>query len=153
EVGDPVRQALAQQEVRGHQEVDQKRRAAGEQDLVRGAKLPAEPPEQPEVRTRGPERTGAEIGAVVALPAQANDAQPPAPVRLLFLDRIRARREPGEHHVFAPRGALAGEQQAVLADGTEVGRQPVAEIDELVHRTALEVWIGSAYRSVSISSR
>src|SRR4051812_3048612 len=61
----------------------------------------------------------------------ADDAEAAGADRL-FLDRARGRRESREHHVLPGRRALAGEAQAVLSDGAEIGRQPVAEIDEAV---------------------
>ena len=66
------------------------------------AQLPAQPPDQPEIGPRRPQRPGAEVRAVVDRPAGGRSAAPGA--RPLLLDRIGRRGEAGEDHVL-PRAA------------------------------------------------
>src|SRR6185295_3958976 len=112
--------------------MDEKRRAAGEQDLIGLQQLPPQPPEQGQIGARRPESPGTEVRAIVEAGADADDSQTPLSGPLL-LNRVRRRGEAGEDHVLSRRRALAGEEEAVLADGPEVRRQPVTEVDQLVH--------------------
>jgi len=132
EVGDAVGEPPAQQEVERHDEVDEEGRAAGEEHLVGAPQLAARRPEQAQVRSRRPQGAGAEVGAVVRARREAQDAQAPGPGRLLD-ERSAARGEPGQKHVLPGRRPLAREVEAVLPDRPEIRRQPVAEVDELVH--------------------
>src|SRR5262249_15014100 len=106
------------------------------------AQLLTQSPDEPEIGARRPQRPRAEVCAVVGGGPPADDPQPAFPVPLL-LHRVGGRGETGEDHVIPSSGALAGEEETVLADRAEVGRQPVAEVDQPVH----------VYRSVSISWR
>jgi hypothetical protein len=133
EVGDAVGEPLAEQEIEGDEELDHERGAAGEQDLVRGAKLPPQAPDQPETGARRPQRPSAEVRAVVGLRPAADDPQASTP-RPLLLRRVGRRGEAGEDHIFSLPGALAGAEESVLAYRAEIGRQPVAEVDQLVHQ-------------------
>ena len=134
EIGDAVGEpppSEHREEVERHQQVDEERRAAGEEHLVGLPQLPAQRPDEPQVRAERPQRPPAEVRPVVDRGAPADDGEP-AGAGGLFHDGIGRRGEPGEGHLLAGRGALAGEEQAVLADRSEVRRQPVAEVDEAV---------------------
>ena len=130
-IGDAVREPLAQKEVERHQEVQEERWAAGEENLIGGAQGLPHPPEQPEIRAQCPPGPAAEVGAVVGRSLDPADRQRAAAQRLL-LDGVGRRGQAREHDLLTSAGALASELETVLADGAEVWGEPVAEVEKAV---------------------
>ena len=129
EVGDAVDQPAPPQELQRHQQMDQERRRAGEQDAVGRAHRPnAASTSRRLVRivhssrvTSEPRGTGRACSRIsVRLPSPTVAAH----------DRCRRRREADQRHLVAALGEVLGAHLHVLPDRAEIRRQPVGNDDD-----------------------
>ena len=130
EVGDAVDELSAQHHVGRRDPVQEHGRTAREQDgLGRRYHRPGRA-QQPGVGLQCPKQPLASARLAVGLRVELVDAEAPASDAFGFMHRTGAG-QPDQRHVLALLGQLGGEHQAVLADRSEVGRQPVADVYEI----------------------
>ena len=144
EIGYAINEFLAQNEIGWSDPMQEEWRTSCEKDRVRPLHVTPQAENEPRIRLRGPKQPRAVASFVIGISLEFYFAITPRP-DYFRLVAIAARGEPGKRDVITFRGQFACEYQAVLADGAEIRRQPVTDIEKSVrgcHKTVTRLTVG-----------